>query len=287
MSASGLPLTKPVDGAPPSLTPLRLASFARYPRLRHGITGRAPGLWRDGDTSYATGGDPAQVLANRRAWAAQIGVDATQIVAVRQVHGNVVERVDAAARGRGAFSLSAEEVPAADALLTDAPDTPLLLGFADCTPLLFHDPVRGVVGLAHAGWRGTVADIAGAAVRAMAEQFGSRPGDIIAGIGPAIGRCCYVVDEPVTRAWLALRVADPLVLEEIAPANGRRQWRFDLARANRLLLQRAGLHAEQIEDTAICTACNVASFPSHRAQQGRAGRFAAIISLTTDEAAHA
>lgn len=287
MSSPGLPVTEAATVGNRSLSPLRLASLSRYPRVRHGITGRAPGLWRDGDISYATGGDPARVLANRHAWAAQIGVDANQIVAVRQVHGNVVDCVDAAARGRGAFSLSAAEVPAADALLTATPETPLLLGFADCTPLLFHDPVRGVVGLAHAGWRGTVADIAGATVAAMTTQFGSRPDDIIAGIGPAIGRCCYVVDEPVTNAWLALGVADPLVLEEITPANGRRQWRFDLARANRLLLERAGIPAAQIEDTGICTACNVERFPSHRAQQGQAGRFAALISLTTDTAAHA
>ncbi|HEY8597278.1 MAG TPA: peptidoglycan editing factor PgeF [Thermomicrobiales bacterium] len=287
MSAHGLPPMETAALAPRPLTPFRFASLLRYPLLRHGITGRAPGRWRDGDISYTTGGDPALVLANRRAWAAQIGVDATQIVAVRQVHGNVVDCVDAGARGRGAFSLSAEEVPAADALLTDAPDTPLLLGFADCTPLLFHDPVRGVVGLAHAGWRGTVANVAGATVAAMSAQFGSLPGDITAGIGPAIGRCCYVVDAPVMSAWLALGVADPLVLEEIAPANGRRQWRFDLARANRLLLQRAGVPAAQIEDAALCTACNVASFPSHRAQQGQAGRFAAIISLAADDTPHA
>jgi YfiH family protein len=170
-------------------------------------------------------------------------------------------------------------VPAADALLTAAPDTPLLLSFADCTPLLFHDPARDVVGLAHAGWRGTVADIAGETVRAMSARFGSAPGDIVAGIGPAIGRCCYIVDQPVTDAWHALGVADETVLEEIAPVAGRRQWRFDLARANRLLLERAGVRPEQIEDTAICTSCNVAAFPSHRAQQGQAGRFAAIISL--------
>ena len=285
MSTPGLPVMEAATEAQVPLVPLRLASFARSPRLRHGITGRSPGLWRDGDISYATGGDPARVLANRHAWAAQIGVDATRIVAVRQVHGNVVDCVNAAARGRGAFSLTAEDVPAADALITIALDTPLLLSFADCTPLLFYDPVRGTVGLAHAGWRGTVTDIAGATVAAMFSQFGSLPGDIIAGIGPAIGRCCYVVDEPVTSAWLTLGVADPLVLEEIAPDNGRRQWRFDLARANRLLLQRAGVPVEQIEDAAICTACNVATFPSHRAQQGQAGRFAAIISLATDEAA--
>ena len=264
---------------PPWLTPLRLVSFARQPRLRHGITGRTPGLWREGDISYATGGDPARVFDNRRAWGAAIGIDAEAIVAVRQVHGNAVESVDATARGRGARSLDPAIVPAADALLTDAPDTPLLLGFADCTPLLFHDPARGVIGLAHAGWRGTVADIAGETVRAMSARYGSDPAKIIAGIGPAIGRCCYLVDEPVAGAWAARVIDDDRALAEIAPIDGRRQWRFDLARANRLLLERAGVPADRIEDAAICTACNVAAFPSHRAEHGQAGRFAAIISL--------
>lgn len=265
-----------------ALAPLQLASFARFPRLRHGITGRAAGLWRDGDISYATGGDPARVFENRRAWAAAIGIDAETLVAVRQVHGADVDCVDEGARGRGARSLDQATVPAADALLTDAPGTPLLLSFADCTPLLFHDPKRNVVGLAHAGWRGTVADIAGATVRAMVAHYGSDPAAIVAGIGPAIGRCCYVVDEPVVAAWGARGIADGLVLEEIAPVAGRRQWRFALARANRLLLERAGIPPAQIEDAALCTACNVERFPSHRAQQGQAGRFAAIISLTTE-----
>lgn len=265
-----------------ALAPLQLASFARFPRVRHGITGRAAGLWREGDISYATGGDPARVFENRRAWGHAIGIVAEALVAVRQVHGADVARVDATARGRGARSLDPATVPAADALLTDAPGTPLLLSFADCTPLLFHDPQRRIVGLAHAGWRGTVADIAGATVRAMVERYGSDPAAIVAGIGPAIGRCCYVVDEPVVAAWQALGVGDPAVLEEIAPVAGRRQWRFDLARANRRLLERAGVPTAQIEDAALCTACDVARFPSHRAQQGQAGRFAAIISLTAE-----
>jgi polyphenol oxidase len=261
------------------LTPFRFASFARTPRVRHGITGRAAGLWRDGDTGYATGGDPERVFANRRAWAAQVGVVAEDIVATRQVHGNAVDVVTAADRGRGARPTPPNRVPAADAILTDAPDTPLLMSFADCTPLLFHDPVRGVVGLAHAGWRGTVADVAGATIRALVSRYGSDPADLLVGIGPAIGRCCYVVDEPVVEAWQALAPGDTTALEEIAPAGGRRQWRFDLAGANRLLLERAGVRPERIEDAALCTACNVARYPSHRAEAGRSGRFSAIIAL--------
>lgn len=254
----------------PTLAPLRLASFAGCPRVRHGITGRAAALWRDGDISYATGGDPARVFENRRAWADAIGIDIEAIVAVRQVHGAAVDSVDAESRGRGARSLDAATVPAADALLTVAPDTPLLLSFADCTPLLFHDPIQNVVGLAHAGWRGTVADIAGATVRAMIARYGSDPATIVAGIGPAIGRCCYVVDRPVVAAWRALGVSDADVLTEIAPVAERRQWRFDLARANRRLLERAGVRPERIEDTALCTAAM--SSASHRTARSRARR---------------
>ena len=195
-----------------------------------------------------------QLRRSRERWAASIGVSAATIVAVRQVHGSTVDIVTAAARGRGARDLDAATVPAADAILTATPDTPLLLGFADCTPLLFHDPQQGVVGLAHAGWRGTVADIAGETVRALVRHFGSDPARIIVGIGPAIGACCYGVDTPVIAAWEALGVADPAVAREVAPQGGRRQWRFDLARANRRLLERAGIAPDQIEDAALCTA---------------------------------
>lgn len=269
-----------VSDTGPAPRPFRFASFVAASGVRHGITGRAAGLWRDGDIGYATGGDRAAVFANRERWAASIGVSAAAIVAVRQVHGNTVDIVTAAERGRGARGLDAATVPAADALLTDAPDTPLLLAFADCTPLLFHDPQQGIVGLAHAGWRGTVADIAGATVRALVRHYGSDPARIIVGIGPAIGPCCYQVDTPVLAAWEALGVADPAVARAVAPRDGQRQWRFDLARANRRLLERAGIMPEQIEDAACCTACRVTAYPSHRAEAGRAGRFAAIIALT-------
>jgi YfiH family protein len=264
-----------------ALIPLTFRHLAARGRVRHGITRKLPGWWRDGDMSLSTGGDPSAIGATRRAWGEVIGVDATAAVAARQVHGKGVAAVTLADRGRGATALGTG-IPATDALLTDVPGLPLLMCFADCTPLLFHDPRRGVVGIAHAGWRGTVADIAGEAVRTMLARYGSNPRDLLVGIGPAIGRCCYVVDAPVINAWRALGVHDAGEVEETAPDGDRRQWRFDLARANRRLLERAGIPADQIEDAAICTSCHVAEYPSHRAEQGKAGRFAAIIALAED-----
>ncbi len=266
--------------------PHQLATFAQFPHLRHGFTGRDRALWRDGDVSYRTGGDPERVLANRHHWATMIGVEPERLVAIHIVHSNHVVAIDGDSWSFSTAPRTFDEVPRADALITTTPNTPLFLTFADCTPLLFFDPLHNVIGLAHAGWRGTVTDIAGETVRAMQTQYGSDPTTIIAGIGPAIGRCCYIVDEPVVAGWQALGLPDTAVLEEIAPVAGRRQWRFDLALANRQLLERAGVPATQIEDAAICTSCQVAHYPSHRAEAGQAGRFAAIIGLcsSTSEA---
>jgi polyphenol oxidase len=261
-----------------ALVPLTFRHLAARGRVRHGFTRKLPGWWRDGDVSLVTGDDPAEVAATRRAWGEAIGVDASSAVAARQVHGRAVAAVTMADRGRGAAVLGTG-IPATDALLTDVPGLPLLMCFADCTPILFHDPVRGVVGIAHAGWRGTVADIAGATVQTMLSRYGSNPRNLLVGIGPAIGRCCYVVDAPVINAWTALGVHDPDVIREVDPAGGKRQWRFDLARANRRLLERAGIPSDQIEDIGICTSCHVADYPSHRAEHGQAGRFGAIIAL--------
>jgi polyphenol oxidase len=264
------------------LTPFTFTNLRALPGVRHGMTHRAPLLWRDGDQSYATGRDPARVYASRRAWASAIGCDAAAVVGARQVHGAAVVRVTAADRGKGARDL-AGAVADCDGLITSDLNTPLLMCYADCAPLLFYDPKRRVVGLAHAGWRGTVAGIAEATVHALTAEIGSNPADLRVGIGPAIGACCYVVGDEVVGAWHTLGVSDSAVATEIAPVNGRRQWRFDLPRANRLLLERAGVLPAQIEDTARCTACHVTELPSHRAEHGQAGRFAALICLTTRE----
>src|ERR671932_426855 len=119
---------------PELVTPLTFRHLAAQLRVRHGITRKVPGWWREGDVSLVTGGDPAAVLATRRAWGEAIAIDAAAAVAARQVHGNAVASVTAADRGRGAAAIG-DAIPATDALLTDAPGVPLLMCFADCTPL--------------------------------------------------------------------------------------------------------------------------------------------------------
>lgn len=161
----------------------------------------------------------------------------------------------------------------ADALITDRPQVSLFLRFADCLPVMIYDPKRRAVGVAHAGWRGSLQKIAKATVEAMTERYGSRPADLVAGVGPGIGPCHYAVGPEVvaqTRAAFNGR-ADSLLLAR----NGG--YHLDLWAANRAVLQEAGV--EQIEVAEICTQCHSEMFFSHRATGGLTGRFGGLIGL--------
>jgi YfiH family protein len=161
----------------------------------------------------------------------------------------------------------------ADALITDRPEVSLLLRFADCLPIMLYDPRRPAVGVVHAGWRGSLKKVARAAVEAMAEQYGTRPSDVVAGIGPGIGPCHYAVGpEVVEQTRQAFNgAADSLLLAR----NGG--YHLDLWGANRVALQEAGV--ENIEVAGICTACHSGDYFSHRATGGLTGRFGGLIGL--------
>jgi YfiH family protein len=152
-------------------------------------------------------------------------------------------------------------------LITGSPEKTLMLRFADCTPVLLADTKRRVVGAVHAGWRGSAVRAASAAVEGLSDALGSSPSDLVAGVGPAIGPCCYRVGKDVEEAF-----ADrPWLL-----ADGK----LNLWEANRQALIEAGVPAEHIEVAGICTQCNADRFFSHRANGGQpAGRFAALIRL--------
>jgi YfiH family protein len=161
----------------------------------------------------------------------------------------------------------------ADIILTDRPEVTLFMRFADCVPIMFHDPVKGVIGVSHAGWQGTVHDVAGATVKAMTERYGSNPSDIIACIGPSIGPDHYEVGVDVILQVQKLFGQDSG--QVLRPQDGRIH--FNLWRANQYLLERAGV--KQIELAGICTACHTEDWFSHRAEKGKTGRFGALISL--------
>jgi hypothetical protein len=154
------------------------------------------------------------------------------------------------------------------------PDLPLVMAFADCTPIMLVDPVRGAVGIAHAGWRGTVAGICQAVVSKMVDALNCRPADIYAAIGPAIGPCCYEVGTDVVEAVTAALGQNDAFFR---PGPQGDQLHFDQWAANEFALRQAGV--QQIERADICTACHVDEFYSHRAEGGRTGRFGAIIAL--------
>lgn len=211
-----------------------------------------------------------RVYANRRRVYGLFGRDTDTVVHAHLVHGADVARVTQANNGTW--------VEHVDGLITDEPGCVLSMNFADCTPIFLYDPRRRAIGLGHAGWRGTMVDLPGAMVRAMGQQFGSDPADLVAAVGPCIGPCCYEVGEEVIGAVeKAFANPDDLLREPSRNGATGRSAHFDLPEANRINLTNAGVGA--IEMFGICTACRTDLFFSHRAERGRTGRFGTVFAL--------
>ncbi|MCC6790916.1 MAG: peptidoglycan editing factor PgeF, partial [Thermomicrobiales bacterium] len=230
----------------------------------------------DGNVGFSAPRDRDDAWAMRRAWMTAAGLDPEALAVGSQRHGSGVAVVGRDQAGLGARPDSAS-VGIADGLVTNEPGVVLMTLHADCMPLMLADPVRRVVATVHAGWRGTVADIAGETVRTMRETYGSDPRDLVAYLGPAIGVCCYEVGDDVHAAW-SDRAGS--LSDEAVPPSGEK-WRFDLERANRQLLQRAGLIEEHIERSGICTKCRGDEWFSHRGQGAATGRYAAFIAVVS------
>jgi len=145
-----------------------------------------------------------------------------------------------------------------------------MLFFADCVPVLLIDTKGEAIGLVHAGWRGSVGKIAAKAVQLLQAQFGSKPENIVAAIGPSIGPCCYEVDEKV---WAKA----PEFHNRFLPSTKKDHWQLNLWQVNKQQLEEAGLLAAHILCAQICTSHQQAKFFSYRAEQGKTGRMAALI----------
>jgi len=244
-----------------SVALFKFSNLASVPGVVHAITTRQGGVSEGRceslNVSYSVGDLPPNVDENLRRVSEMFGTRREDLFAAYQIHGREVTIVDG----------DSEERPRCDVLITRSPAKTLMLRFADCTPVLLADTRLGAVGAVHAGWRGSAVRAAGTAVSAMHDAFGSNPRDLVAGIGPAIGPCCYEVGDDVVRAF-----ADrPWLFSE---------GRLDLWEANRESLVQAGVPASQIEVAAVCTQCHSEKFFSHRANGGQpAGRFAGLIRL--------
>ncbi|MFI7586618.1 peptidoglycan editing factor PgeF [Spongisporangium articulatum] len=244
---------------------------------------------RDGGVSagrYATlnlglhvGDDAAAVVENRRRALAALSTTLDRAVFCVQSHEARVAVVGAADAGRGARS-EADALPATDALVTVETDLVLAVLVADCVPVVLLDPVRRALAVVHAGWRGTVAGVAAAAVSTLVDG-GSRPSDLLAGIGPSIAPDAYQVGSDVRGAAQAAFGSDvDRVVRADPGAPGR--WLFDLWHANRLQLQASGVPAAHIDVAGLETGPGT-PFYSHRfeaAPGAPTGRFGLLARLT-------
>jgi hypothetical protein len=238
---------------------------------RHG--GASAGGYATLNLSFQVGDDPDAVLANRQRVAAALGAGLGSFVFARQVHGATAHIVSAADRGRGARG-AGDAIGGADALITASPGTVLAVLVADCVPVVLYDRAAHILACVHAGWRGTAARVGAAAVTAM-QSLGSRPADIIAGIGPAIGPDTYQVgEEAIGEVRRSFGADAGLVLRP----DGAGKALLDLWAANRLTLREAGVPGQQIHVAAVPTGPGPGRFFSHRAERP-CGRFALIARL--------
>ena len=236
----------------------------------HAILTRRGGVSQEPFSSLNTGGtvgdDPQAVLENHQRIYNAFGYDFTSRFDVWQVHDNHVVCADGP---RGV----AEPHPKADGILTDQPDVTLFMRFADCVPILLYDSESKAIGVVHAGWQGTYKKIAQTAVRKMTACFGSRPEKLLAGIGPSICQPCYEVGMDVLGAFRS--VFSRKTHQYFEERDGHLH--LDLWTANRDVLFHSGV--KHIEISGLCTACHLDDWYSHRAEDGKTGRFAVLMSI--------
>lgn len=265
-----------VDSMQNNIPFLSCDGFTAAGGVAHGFSTRlggvSEGIYDSLNLGLHRGDEPERVEENFRRFTAAIGADFEGLVLSNQVHGNTVRTITAADRGRGLQRPLWE----ADGLITDIPGVCLTIFTADCLPVLLYDPVRRVVSAVHAGWRGTAMGIAGEAVKAMVERYGSCPGDILAAIGPGISLCCFETDEDVPNAMTEALGASALHHIEVRDSG---KFHVDLKGMNALRLEKAGLSPDHIAVSDACTMCQHDRFWSHRYTRGQRGSQAAMIQL--------
>jgi YfiH family protein len=288
-----------------SVSYLQFDLFQQFPEVIHAVFTRKGGYSDPPFASLNTGrsinGDKIENIAHNRLRALQaLDLNETPAITLWQVHGSQVVtynlhdewRTDWANQSHFTRRWRAEEIHKGDALITQVRGITLALSFADCVPIVLYDPTQQVIGITHGGWRGTARGIVMATITEMYEQFGCQPQDIYAGIGPAIGDCCYEVSDQVRQFFMSATnfaemptaeyLRGPVRESAVFLEHGlkdRMSLRLNLQATNYKQLLMAAVPAKQIEVMEICTSCNTDRFFSHRAENSNTGRFAVVMSL--------
>jgi len=270
--------------------------LARERWLVHGFSTRAGGVssaYREGDLNLGhTEHDKGETVEqNRRLFMNTLSAAEMTLVSVRQIHSDIIHCVSAAPT----------EPLAGDGLVTNTPNLLLTVRTADCYPVIIADPKTRAIGVFHAGWRGTLARIVEKGVGELRRHFGSKPEDILAAVGPGIGKCCYKVGEEVrekfssrfdyadalfheTEEYDEVKLKYPMLfLTARAPGHSHELFpkaiHLDLAEANRRQLVEAGVTEKHISVAGECTACHTERYFSHRREEGKTGRMMAAVGI--------
>jgi len=251
------------------ITFFHFQNLGKFHDITHAVTMKA----EDEDYTFSmalhTGEAPENIIANRRKAASILGGEEkwTFILADQTHSDHVAVLHSTQSRGWGERESA---IAKSDALVTDQKGVMVGILTADCVPILLYDPCREVVAAIHAGWKGSAAGISVKCVATMQKEFGTDPSDLIAGIAPSIGGCCYEVGSEVATHFVDYACA-------LVPKGEK--YMLDLSEVNKLQLIDTGVPASQIELSDICTACHEDDFFSYRRTQGCSGRFMSMIGL--------
>jgi len=233
--------------------------------------GVSEGMFANLNFSLREGDKEEMVSRNWEILASSFDLSVEQLFMAKQVHKDGICVLD----DDPDSVLSAKRAPDFDAIISNRPHLAIGILTADCVPVLLVDITKRVIGIVHAGWKGTSLNIAAKAVDTFVRRFSSRTTDIIATIGPAIGHCCYQVDDVVFEAMKEAGHRDSF----FSKCNERGKWMFDLPLANSLQIRNAGIPSENISIVNVCTSCHYDAFFSHRRDRGNTGRQLSFIFL--------
>lgn len=254
-------------------------TYRNYTWLTHGFSTRyggvSDGIYKSMNLSFSQGDDERRVLKNHGIMAKTMGVELADMVYSHQTHTTNVLRVTREHAGMG-FTVT-RNFHDVDGFVTDVPGLMLVTAYADCVPLYFADPKNKAIGLSHSGWRGTVGRMGEKTLKAMNKAFGTQPQDVIAAIGPSICGDCFEVGPEVVEEFA--KTFSKKKMEAICHAGRNDRSYLDLWRANRIILEEAGVQPQNISVTNICTRCNPDLLYSHRIMGAQRGNLAAVLMI--------
>ena len=235
--------------------------------LEHAFCTRRGGTSQDEyknlNMSFREGDEEFRVLSNWDRLATAFAIPLEQFLVVNQVHGDAIFVI----KPHGSYFSSRDELNY-DAIVTTRANLAICIKTADCVPVFIVDKEKKVIAVVHTGWRGTALDICTRVIRLLQSQYRSEPHDILAAIGPAIGRCCYEVDQATAEAFRGKNDSGFF----LQPGRKKDKWMLNLVEANRRQILGTGVPESNIDVTGYCTTCNQDMFFSHRGSGGITGR---------------